>query len=94
MISVSILSQAPEAWHREGLYLGMHWVWWVFWIAMLLILAWAFWRLYADRAEARREARDARRAEEALRERFARGEIDEAEFARRLSVLQRSRLGS
>ncbi len=71
--------------------MGMHWAWWLFWIVVLLMVAWAFWRLFAERAEVHREAAGALRAEEALRERFARGEIDEDEFVRKLKVLQESR---
>ncbi len=86
-----MLIQASETWHHQGLYMGMHWGWWLFWIVVLLIVVWAFWRLFAERSEVHREATGALQAEEALRERFARGEIDEDEFAHRLKVLQESR---
>jgi putative membrane protein len=69
----------------------MHWGWWLFWVVVLLIVGWAFWRLFADRLETRKEAQEAMRAEEALRERFARGDIDEEEFALKLKALQASR---
>ncbi len=90
MTGILMLAQTPT-WHHRGLYMGMHWGWWVFWILLLLVVAWAFWRVVADRSESRREAENALRAEEALRERFARGEIGEDEFARSLRVLQESR---
>ncbi|MBT8404046.1 MAG: SHOCT domain-containing protein, partial [Gemmatimonadetes bacterium] len=45
----------------------------------------------ADRSETRRRQRDRERAEEALRERFARGEIDDQEFEARMESLRRSR---
>jgi uncharacterized membrane protein len=83
--------QAAQSWHRQGLYMGMHWAWWLFWILALVVLAWAFWRLYADRVAVRREAERRRRAEEILRQRFARGEIDEDELVQRLTALQSSR---
>ncbi len=86
-----ISDQATQTWHNRGLYMGMHWGWWVFWIVLLLVVLWAFWRLYAERSETRREAAGAMRAEEALRERFARGEIDEEELTRRLKALELSR---
>lgn len=88
-----MVGQMPQSWHHSGLYLGMHWGWWIFWTVAVLILLWAFWRLYAENREVRREARRREAAEEALRERFARGEIDEEELARRLRVLQQSRAG-
>ncbi len=91
MITFSLLAQAARSWHSRGLYMGMHWGWWLFWIAVLLIVAWAFWRLFAERSEARKEAAGALRAEEALRERFARGEIDQDEFVQKLRALQASR---
>lgn len=91
MLTHWILLQASEAWHREGLYMGMHWIWWLFWIAVLLVIIWAFWRLRADRAERHREAVEKERAEEVLRARFARGEIDERELAGRMRVLQETR---
>ncbi len=90
MSAVPMLIQS-QTWHRQGLYIGMHWVWWVFWIVALILIGWTFWRLYAEWRECKREASRALRAEEALRERFARGEIDEDELARKLGALQESR---
>lgn len=88
MMLATMLAQMPQGWHRGGLYLGMHWAWWIFWILALLIIFWAFWQLYVERREERRERVRAEEAEELLRERFARGEIDEEEFARRLRILR------
>ncbi|MBT8335521.1 MAG: SHOCT domain-containing protein [Gemmatimonadetes bacterium] len=79
------------AWHDGGMFMGMHWAWWSIWIVTLVILAWAFFRMFADRSETRRRQRDRERAEEALRERFARGEIDDQEFEARMESLRRSR---
>lgn len=86
-----IAVQDVGGWHHEGLYMGMHWIWWLFWIGTLAVLGWAFWRLYADRAGARREAERMLQAEGMLRERFARGEIDEEELARKMTALRTSR---
>lgn len=83
--------QASETWHREGLYMGTHWIWWLFWIVVLLVIVWAFWRLQADRSERHRETVEKERAEEVLRGRFARGEIDEGELAGRMRVLRETR---
>lgn len=79
------------SWHHEGLFMGMHWAWWIFWIAAAATIVWAFWRLGADRAEAHREAERSLAAEEVLRERFARGEIDEDELLDRMETLKGSR---
>lgn len=72
--------QVSEPWHRQGLYMGMHWAWWLFWIAAIAIGVWAFWRLAADRREARHRVSRMVAAEQALRDRFTRGEVTEAEF--------------
>jgi putative membrane protein len=78
------------SWHGEGLFMGMHWAWWIFWIAAAAVIVWALWRLRADRVDARRAAARSLAAEEALRERFARGEIDEDELAARMAALRAS----
>jgi uncharacterized membrane protein len=44
--------------------------------------------VYADRSSTYRQARREEAAEEELRRRFARGEIDDDEFAERLRVLR------
>lgn len=83
--------QQSEPWHRQGLYMGMHWAWWFFWIALVLVLGWVFWRLVAERREARFNARRMIQAEETLRQRFARGEIDEAELLDAMRTLHATR---
>lgn len=79
------------SWHRGGLFMGMHWAWWIFWIAAAAVIVWAFWRLRADRVDAHRSAERSLAAEEALRERFARGEIDEGELIEKMAALKASR---
>lgn len=85
--------QMPTTWHDGGMFGGMHWGWWSIWIATFLILCWAFFRLFADRAETRRSVRRKEAAEEELRSRFARGEIDEAELEDKMEALRRTRFG-
>jgi len=80
--------QMPRSWHDGGMFIGMHWGWWSFWILTLLVLAWALWRVFADRSETHRQVERQVVAEEELRRRFARGDIDEDEFAERLRVLR------
>lgn len=89
-----LAAQMPgTSWHEGGLFMGMHWLWWAFWVVLLALLLTAFWRLLADRSETRRSLGEEERAEEALRRRFAKGEIDEEEYARRLKVLRETLLG-
>lgn len=85
--------QASRAWHDGGMFMGMHWLWWAFWIATLAVLMWSFFRLLADRSETRQGVRREAAAELLLRERFARGEIDEDQYVRRLEVLRETHLG-
>ncbi|MGK7312494.1 MAG: SHOCT domain-containing protein [Candidatus Longimicrobiales bacterium M2_2A_002] len=87
-----LLLQQGEPWHRQGLYMGMHWAWWLFWIAAFIVLGWAFWRLFAERREARTGTRQMVEAEELLRQRFARGEIDEDELLKRMRALHAARV--
>lgn len=81
------------SWHDTGLFMGMHWAWWIFWIAAAAAIVWALWRLRAERVEAHRAAEASLAAEEVLRERFARGEIDEEELGERMAALRASREG-
>lgn len=79
--------------HSGGLFMGTHWVWWLSWVLILFGALWAFARLYGERAETRRRRRAEDAAEEALRTRFAAGEIDEEEFSERLRVLRTKHSG-
>lgn len=94
MWTMMAVVQETEPWHRQGLYMGMHWAWWLFWIAAAAMVAWAFWRLAAERREAHERVREAVAAEEALRERFARGEISESELVDGMRELRTSRSAS
>lgn len=89
--AVGFLQDMPRGWHHEGLYMGMHWGWWIFWILVLAVLAWAFVRLLSDERARRRETERTESAEEILRRRFGRGELDEEEFAERMRALRESR---
>lgn len=87
MLTTIGLAQTQDVWHRQGLFMGMHWAWWLFWIFAGVMLLWAFWRLFADRREARQEVARMRQAEAALRERYARGEIDQEQLVEALGAL-------
>lgn len=91
MSTLFLVIQQSEPWHRQGLYMGMHWAWWLFWLAAAAVVVWAFWRLAADRREAHDRVRQIVAAEETLRDRFARGEISEAELAEGLRALRATR---
>jgi len=86
----TLTTQMPRSWHDGGMFIGMHWAWWGFWILTALVLGWALWRVAADRSDIHRQARREEEAEAELRARYARGEIDEDEFARRLEVLRKT----
>ncbi len=94
MMMQQMMNQMSESWHRTGLFMGMHWLWWLFWILALAMILWAFWRIHADRAEQHQGAMRQESAEEQLRARFAAGEIDEDEYARRLRILRETNFGS
>ncbi len=64
-------------------YWGMHLFWWFFWLAIVVLLLTTGWP--RSRIAARDTMRDA--AIDALRTRYAAGEIDEEEYQERLSVL-------
>ncbi len=68
---------------------GWGWVWmWFFWVFILALIIFAVWR-GADSSRHRGPHRDP--AEEMLRMRYARGEIDAEEYERRLADLRRNR---
>jgi putative membrane protein len=62
--------------------------WWFFWIFALFIIGWAFVRAGVDRSGAHKDVLQKEAAEDTLRRRFAAGEIDEEEYARRMKVLR------
>jgi putative membrane protein len=78
------------AWHSQGMFMGVHWLWWAFLLFTGVILVWALWRTLSDDRGARRSSASHETAEDALRERFARGDVDEDEYIRRLEVLRNS----
>ncbi len=84
-------AQMPNSWHEGGLFMGMHWAWWIFVVGTLVMLIWAFWIAFGERGATHGKAATREPAEEALRERFAQGEISEEQFADTLRVLRESR---
>lgn len=86
------VAQMRTSWHEGGMFIGMHWIWWLLWILTIGLLLWGFWRMFADRREAHRRTERTEAAEEALRRRFAEGEIDEDEFVRRMRMLRENTL--
>ena len=87
----ALTAQIQSSWHEGGLFMGMHWVWWLFVAGTLLVLIWAFWIAFSERGATHRKEATREATEEALRQRFARGEISEEQFADTLRVLRESR---
>ena len=76
----------------DGIIGGMGWVGIfpvLFWIALLAVVVWAVARIFPSRGEsAPRIGEGPDPAVEALRVRFARGEIDAEEYERALDVIR------
>jgi putative membrane protein len=70
--------------------MGMHWAWLIF-VGTLIVLIWAFWIAFAEQGVTHRQEAPREGPEEALRKRFAQGEISEEQFAETLRVLRESR---
>ena len=85
LLTILIIQEA--AWHRGGMFMGVHWAWWLFITFGVVVLLWGFVRLVADRAATKRDAARLRQAEAELRARFARGEINEEQLANQLTTL-------
>ncbi len=70
---------------------GWHWGWgffwmWIFWLLVLVVVVAVLWRALAGTGSARVWVDP---AEQELRMRYARGEIDAEEYERRLADLRR-----
>lgn len=73
----------------DGWGWGWGWAWmWAFWVFILALIIFAVWRMAAN---GRHVGPHRDPAEEMLRMRYARGEIDAEEYERRLSDLRRNR---
>ena len=82
--------QTGQSWHDGGLFMGMHWLWWGFWLVTIVLLFWGMARVLKDRSTMHQQVAAKQAAEEALRARFAQGEIGEEELARGLEVLRKT----
>lgn len=68
---------------------GMHWLWWIFWLVVAGFLIWAVVSAVGGDGSTDAPPRSERESpEEALRRRYADGEIDEEEYRERLRVLR------
>ena len=88
-----VLLQMPWRWHDGG-HVSMHWGLWLLWLALLLLIAWLLVRSAArgtSRGSRSPQGSPGESAEEALRRRFAEGEMEEEEFQRRMKTLKGSR---
>ena len=82
-----------QSWHGGGLFMGMHWLWWLIWIGTVGVLVWGFQRIGADRRATHQRLGRESEAEEALRRRFANGEISEDELTHAMKVLRETTQG-
>lgn len=71
-------------WPMDG-HMGWMWLWWSFGLALLVLLVWAVAR--AAGSPAPRGGEDS--PEAILKRRYARGELDEQEYERRLNNLKK-----
>lgn len=76
-----------------GQWLAMTLMMVAFWGLLIVLVVWLVRGMRAD-SNRGNTSLDGRRADEALAERFARGEIDEEEFTRRRQVLHSVAAGS
>ena len=74
---------ADMTWHVRDIPMMGHWTWWIFWLLIVGLVLMAFWR-GAEEREAR-TSKDP--VEDALRQRFVRGELSEREFREALRLL-------
>lgn len=71
-------------WPMDG-HMGWMWLWWLFGLALLVLVIWAI----ARAAGAPASRRDEESPEGILKRRYARGELDEQEYERRLNNLRK-----
>lgn len=71
-------------WPMDG-HMGWMWLWWLFGAALLVLLVWAVARAAGSTAP----RRDEDSPEAILKRRYARGELDEQEYDRRLNNLRK-----
>lgn len=78
-------------WYGDGHMMGMHWGWWIFWLLVIVFLVWLVARTTGGASTGSASPPPAPRSpEEILRERFAKGELSEDEFRKRLRALKDS----
>lgn len=83
MTMVLALAASQDSWHRPGWWPVFPLLWFLFLIGLVTTFV---------LTRRRREEQSGRRAgERVLAERYAAGDLDEAEYTQRLSVLRRSR---
>lgn len=87
---VAIIAQRWCPWCGDHMGWGAGWLMMIFWLVLLVVIAWGFWAFarrsgWGDRPHAGEDP-----AEAMLRQRYARGEIDEATYRRMLEELRRA----
>lgn len=77
-------------WHHDGYMMGWHWGWWLLWLVVAALVVWGLARA-AGSGGGPAGGPSPENPEDALRGRYARGEISQEEFEERLRVLRDSR---
>lgn len=93
-----LTQQGPggQMWYGDGHMIGMHWGWWIFWLVVVAFLVWLVARMTgtsSSSAGTPPPPPPRQGPEEILRERFAKGEISEEEFRKRLHAIRESEGG-
>jgi putative membrane protein len=70
--------------HSDGMFFGGGLLMWVFWLVLLVVLIYVLKNIFGST----NKSSSSNEALEILKQRFARGEIDEAEFEQRKKQLQ------
>ena len=86
----SALSVQVPFWHHDGYMMGGHWGWWLLWLVIAAVVIWALVRA-AGSGGGPAGGQSPENPEDALRRRYAQGEISREEFEERLKVLRDSR---
>lgn len=87
MLAIVVQQWCP--WCGDHMGWGAGWLMMLFWLVLLVVFAWGFWAFARRSGWGDRPLAGEDPAETMLRQRYARGEIDEATYRRMLEELRR-----